>query len=145
LPYSHSSLEWTSQLLTPARLRMISFLVYRLIHFVGIVVLFLALGGTLAHVINGGTRATNRLRRVTAAAHGAALFIILLGGFGMMARMGIVHGGLPGWIWGKLIVWVLLGAAIALPYRVPRAAAPLALAVPLLGALAAWMAIYKPF
>lgn len=123
---------------------MIPFVLYRLLHFIGIVVLFLALGGTIAHVANGGTRETNRWRGLIAASHGLALFVILLGGFGMMARMGIVHGALPGWIWGKLAAWLLLGAAIALPYRVPRSARVLALVVPLLGAVAAWLAIYKP-
>jgi len=123
---------------------MIAFELYRLLHFIGIVILFLALGGTIAHVANGGTRADNRWRVLLAASHGLALFVILLGGFGMMARMGITHGGFPGWIWGKLLAWLLLGAAIALPYRVPASVRPLALLVPLLGALAAWLAIYKP-
>jgi NADH:ubiquinone oxidoreductase subunit 6 (subunit J) len=124
---------------------MISFALYRLIHFIGIVIVFLALGGTLMHVLNGGTRETSRWRKPAAIGHGIALFVILLGGFGMMARMGVAHGMFPGWIWAKLAIWILLGAAIALPYRVPRSAKALALAVPLLGALAAYFAIYKPF
>jgi hypothetical protein len=124
---------------------MITFLTYRFIHFIGIVVLFLGLGGTIVHVINGGTRETNRWRRALAAVHGLALFVILLGGFGMMARMGIAHGAFPGWILGKLTIWLLLALAIALPHRVAGSAKPLALAVPTLGALAAWLAIYKPF
>jgi hypothetical protein len=98
---------------------MISFALYRLIHFIGIVVVFLALGGTLMHVLNGGTRETSRWRKPAAIGHGIALFVILLGGFGMMARMGVAHGMFPGWIWAKLAIWILLGAAIALPYRAP--------------------------
>lgn len=124
---------------------MISFAVYRLLHFIGILVLFLALGGTVLHVVNGGVKDTNRWRKPIAILHGLALFVILLGGFGMMARLGIVEGGFPGWIWGKLVVWLLLGGAIVMPYRVPASARPLALLVPLLGALAAYFAIYKPF
>jgi hypothetical protein len=124
---------------------MISFLTYRFIHFIGIVVLFLALGGTILQVVNGGTRETNRWRKPIAIVHGLALFVILLGGFGMMARMGVAHGGFPGWIWGKLAIWLFLGLAIVLPYRVAASAKPLAFVVPTLGALAAWFAIFKPF
>ncbi len=124
---------------------MISFAVYRLLHFIGIVIVFLALGGSILHVVNGGTKETNRWRKPVAALHGISLFVILLGGFGMMARMGIVHGMLPGWIWAKLVIWLLLGAAIALPYRVPQSVKPLALLVPLLGSLAAYFGIFKPF
>jgi hypothetical protein len=118
---------------------------YNLIHVFGVIVLFMALGGTIVHVINGGTKESNTWRKPLAMMHGIALFLIFLGGFGLMARLGISHVSPPGWIWAKFVIWLLLGAAIALPYRVKGLAKPFALVLPLLGALATWLGVFKPF
>lgn len=122
-----------------------SYAAYNFLHILGVIFLFMALGGTIIHVINGGTKEDNAWRKPLSIIHGIAMLILLVGGFGLMARIGIDHAAIPGWIWGKLLIWVLLGAAIAIPYRVREWAKPLALIVPLLGALAAWLAIYQPF
>jgi hypothetical protein len=123
---------------------MISYAVYKLIHILGVLVLFLALGGLSLHAANGGTRDTNHRRRLAMMTHGIGLFVILLGGFGMLARLGI-NTGFPGWIWAKLTIWVALVALVLLPYRFPALARPLWLLVPVLGTTAAYMALYKPF
>jgi hypothetical protein len=123
---------------------MITYGVYRLVHILGILVLFLALGGLSLHAASGGGRDHKRSRRLAMATHGIGLFVILLGGFGMLARLGI-NTGFPGWIWAKLGVWLVLGALVMLPYRFPALARPLWLIVPLLGTVAAYMALYKPF
>jgi hypothetical protein len=124
---------------------VISFAVYRLIHFVGLTFVLAALGGVAHHAASGGTRASSRGRVLIATFHGMGLFLILLGGFGQLARMGIGHGGLPGWVWGKLVIWLLFGGVIALSYRRPQWALGLFAAVPVLASVAAWMAIFKPF
>ncbi|MEN9785186.1 MAG: hypothetical protein RLZZ299_450 [Pseudomonadota bacterium] len=116
---------------------MISYDVYRIVHFAGLFLLFLSFGGLLVHVRNGGTREGNASRRWIAASHGAAMFLVLLGGFGMLARLG-VHS-LPGWIHGKLTVWALMAAALAIPYRFPRAASALWFVLPTLALAAAWL------
>ncbi len=116
---------------------MIPYELYRIIHFAGLFLLFLSLGGLLVHVRNGGTRDANPSRRWIAASHGVALFLVLLGGFGMLARLGI-HG-LPGWIHGKLTVWALMAAVLAVPYRWPRAASALWFVLPALALVAAWL------
>lgn len=123
---------------------MISYSVYKVAHLLGMFLLFTILGGISLHVLNGGTRESNVGRKLVAALHGVALFVILLSGFGMLARLGMVRGGLPGWIWAKLAIWVLLGAFGTLPYRKPSLAKPFLFLLPLLGALSAIFAIYKP-
>ena len=78
--------------------------------------------------------------------HGRGALLILVGGFGMLARMGFMHGGsFPGWLWVKIIVWVILSAIVLMPYRRPGLAKPFLLLLPLLAGVAVYMALYKPF
>ena len=65
----------------------------------------------------------------------------------MLARTGFTGGlgAFPGWLWAKIIVWVVLGAMSAAPYRRPSLAIPALYATPLLAGLAAYFALYKPF
>ena len=119
--------------------------VYKLIHFLGIFTLIGALVAAAMHVLRGGTRADDPYRRRLMAAHGIAAFLVLVGGFGMLARMGVLHGALPNWVKVKLVLWVAVGAAIALPYRGKGPARLLLIALPLLVLAAAATALYKPF
>lgn len=123
---------------------MISHEFYNLIHIVGIVLLMSALGGAAVYAMSGATAARSP-RRLLAVLHGVGVLLVLLGGFGMLARLGIMHGaGFPGWVWVKLVVWALAAVALVIPFRRPGLGRPLLLALPLLGGLAAYMAIYKP-
>ena len=120
--------------------------IYKVLHILGIALAFAAVGGVNVAVINGLTKATNSARKLGAAVHGIALFLLLVGGFGMLARLGMVQGhAFPGWLWGKIVVWALLVVATVIPYRKPHLAKPLFIVTPLLAAVAAWLAIYKPF
>lgn len=124
---------------------MIPHPIYNVIHIVGIILAMLALGGAAVLAIATPAGATPRpTRRLLAILHGVGVFLILLGGFGMLARLGIVHSGLPGWIWVKLGVWAIVAAGLFLPRRNASLAKPLLFALPVLGGLAAYMAIYKP-
>lgn len=116
---------------------------YRTIHLFAIMLLFTSIGGLALYVAAGGTKAANPHRKLVSALHGTAAFLVLLGGFGMLARL---HVGFPFplWIWIKLTIWTLLSVVIMVPYRKPDLAKPLFLAAPLLGLLAAWAAIFKP-
>ena len=145
---------------------MISYGVYRLIHFFGIFLLLTALGGAVTRAMLGGARApagggapstggppapdavsadegsSRRLRRLLGISHGVALFLILLGGFGMLARLDI---GMPGWVIAKIGVWLLLGGLLAAARRMAGRARALWFAIPVLGLVAAWLAYTKPF
>lgn len=124
---------------------MFSHQFYNLVHIVGLVLLMSGLGGMALRAAGGADSRSPALRRLALALHGFGVFLILLGGFGMLARMGIVHGGSwPSWLWVKVVVWGILAAAALLPYRWPAASVPLLLLLPVLGGLAAYMAIYKP-
>ena len=118
---------------------------YKLVHFLGVFLILTVLAAACMHVLRGGTRADNPNRRAMGITHGIASFLILLGGFGMLARLGVMHGGLPGWIYAKLVIWLAASGSIALVYRGPGPARTLLMALPLLAVLAAYFALYKPF
>jgi hypothetical protein len=76
---------------------------------------------------------------------GLGAFLILLGGFGMMARLGLIKGAPPGWLAVKMLIWLALSGLVLLPYRRPALARPFFLLLPLLAGVAVYMALYKPF
>lgn len=119
--------------------------VYKLIHLLGIFVLLITLALPCMHLLRGGRRGDFPRRRMLATVHGAASFLILLGGFGMLARLGIVESALPGWILVKLSIWLVLSAALALALRATAGARLVLVSAPLLALLAAASAIYKPW
>jgi hypothetical protein len=123
---------------------MIPLEAYKLLHIVAVLATFAALGGLLLTVANGATKQSSAVRRLIAGWHGTTLFLVLLGGFGALARLGI-EDGLPGWIWVKIAMWVVLAAIVAIPYRKPELARPLFWLLPLVGTVAVYMALYKPF
>ncbi len=122
---------------------MISYPIYKLIHYLGIFVVMIASAGTLARALEESPT-PDPWRRRLGWGHGMGLFLILLGGFGMLARLNITEGlTLPGWIWAKLAIWTLIGGVVALR-RKPRFALLGLIALPVLALAAGWMALYKP-
>ena len=119
--------------------------VYKLIHFLGLIMVVGALVAAAMHILRGGTRADDQYRKWIRVLHGVGMFLLVLGGFGMLARLGVMHGGFPMWVNVKLVIWVLFGAAIALPHRGRGPARVVLIAIPVLVLLAAASALYKPF
>lgn len=121
---------------------MISFTVYKALHLVGVMLTVAALAGAAVHAANGGRREEALTRRLTTATHGTGLLLVLVAGFGMLARLGA--SAAAGWVLLKLVIWVALGAAALVPYRRPQFARVLFLLVPVLAALAGIVAVTKP-
>lgn len=124
---------------------MLSAEVYKIIHLLGVFMVFVALGGLCLHAVNGGSTETNRARRLVALTYGIGLLVILVGAFGWLARTGVMAGGLPGWVWVKLALWLALGGLLSLPGRRPELGRVLWFVGPAVGVLAAAIAITKPF
>mgnify|MGYP001824207953 CR=1 FL=1 len=117
-----------------------SYELYRTLHIIGIVLLFSSLGALAAI----GGRTDDRLRGFAAIMHGVAVAVILIAGFGLLARLKM-FGGFPIWIWIKLGIWLTLAMTVLPLRRKPELASRLFLVFPLLGGIAAWLAVYKPF
>lgn len=121
-----------------------SYQFYKLLHLLGIFSLFGALGGLAAARMGarsggaGETRAFNVL-------HGLALAIIFIAGFGMLAKLGMGSPGTWGsWVWIKLAIWLLMGAALVAMKRAKGAAPTVLVFFTVLGAVSAWAALFKP-
>jgi hypothetical protein len=137
---------------------VISYTVYKLVHYLGIFATVALLGAALGRgaqqggaggmpSVDGSSVGTHDpWRRRFNVLHGVGLFVILLGGFGMLARLGITQGlGLPGWIWAKLAIWTVFVGLIVVARRTASAAARALIVLPLLAALAGYIAFTKPF
>jgi len=120
-----------------------SYAFYKTLHYLGFFLVFAALGGSLVHAMNGGTKDNNPSRKLLAIGHGLGLTLVVIAGFGMLAKLGI-HG-VPGWAAAKIVVWLVIGALLVVPNRLPHLAKPVYIALPFLGALAGWLALAKPF
>jgi uncharacterized membrane protein SirB2 len=118
-----------------------SYEIYKILHLLGLTLVVLSLGGIIVHTINGGSKATNAFRKGAVITHGVGLLLLLVAGFGMLARLGI-HS-FPGWVVGKVIIWLALGAFVAFAYK-QNLARKLWFAVPVLVVIAATLAITKP-
>lgn len=115
---------------------------YKIVHIFAALFMMLGLGGYVLHGLNGGTKETNEHRKMLGMTHGISLLVMFVAGFGLIAKLGV---GFPGWVIAKLVVWMLFGASIKLIGARPDLAKPLFFALPVLGGIAAWLAVAKPF
>ena len=117
--------------------------IYKVVHLLSILAVFTALGGVVAHAAGGGSKDSNNSRRQLAMLHGIGVMLALITGFGLLAKTGASMAS--GWVLGKMLIWLFLAFATFLPYRSQSLARTLLLLLPLVGGIAAYLAIYKPF
>ncbi len=108
---------------------------YRLIHVIGVLCLFIGLGGLLA---------SEGKRGPFFALHGLGLVAMAVAGVGFLHKSG-VSWPWPGWVLAKIGCWLLLALLPALVKRgiVSRPAA--VLLVLAVGGAAVWLVQFKPF
>ncbi len=120
---------------------MIPFEVYKALHYVAVFAVVLALGGA------GFLGFTDQLRqhpwrKAAAIAHGVGILLILVSGFGMLARLGLTSG-LPSWVVAKLGVLVFVGVSLILIKRLPKTMGVWMLLIVLSLSFAAYMGSFK--
>ncbi len=120
-----------------------SYSFYKVLHLFGIAMMLVALGGVFVHAANASDKSANVVRKTILVLHGLGSFLILLAGFGLLAKLGEVTG-FPGWLWPKLTIWMILSLVIAVPYRNRGLARLLIIVTPLLVLLSAYFAVFKP-
>jgi hypothetical protein len=116
---------------------------YKVLHVFSILLVYVALGGA-SYLGGQGAPKGSSQRRFIAITHGVGLTLVLVAGFGLLARLGLAREAFPLWIWGKLALWVVTGAGIALSLRLQNLSKVFAVLFPVLGATAAALAVFKP-
>jgi hypothetical protein len=114
---------------------------YKALHVLGLFLVFTGLGGLMVQALTG-TGDNRTVRRLVGIAHGVGLLIVLVSGFGGLARL---HVGFPLWAILKIAVWIVIGGVIVVIRRQPKLVGVLWWLLPLLGAFAGYLAIFKPF
>ncbi|MCX6129084.1 MAG: hypothetical protein NTX25_08495 [Proteobacteria bacterium] len=115
---------------------------YKVMHFLGLFMVFSALGGQFIQAITGGDAKTQKGRRWIGIFHGLGLLIAFIAGFGLLAKLSL---GFPTWVLVKILIWLALGGIGAIAARKRNMAGILWVLTIALGMLAAVLAISKPF
>lgn len=122
-----------------------SYQFYLVVHLIAVFMIVVSLGSIAVHMLNGGTRENFKPRKAMAMIHGIGLLVALIAGFGLLAKLGAMRSGLPGWAIAKLVIWLVAGGFPVFIYRKPKIAALNLLMVFVLAGAAAYLAAFKPF
>ncbi|MEN8774104.1 MAG: hypothetical protein ABF382_11185, partial [Akkermansiaceae bacterium] len=105
--------------------------IYKIIHFVGLTVLFLGIGSLIT-----ADPKKPAVFRLPAMIHGTGLLLLLISGFGLQAKLKL---GFPIWMIAKVVILIALGGSIALIKRKVLPPAAIYLLVIILGGIAAYL------
>ena len=120
-----------------------SFEFYKVIHIAGLLLTVFGLFGLIAVYWNDSVPKP-ALRKALMMSHGVGLLFLLVAGFGLAARLNLM-GHLPGWVYAKLGIWLLVGGAPNLIKRQPQKAALWLVVTLIIVLLAVTFAVTKPF
>jgi hypothetical protein len=125
---------------------MIPYEIYKTLHITGVLFMVAGFGAyAMLRAAKVDDETMKPFKRTLAIVHGLALFIIIVGGFGTAARMGMLQAGLPVWIIIKNVFWLVLGGSLVALARAKNQGKVLFYSLPAVTAAAAAVAIYKPF
>ncbi len=119
---------------------MTAIYIYNIIHVTGAFAVMLAYGMLIARGLAAPDNVA--LRKFGAIASGIGLFLILLGGFGLMARYQYSYTNL--WVIGKYILFFALGFLIIFLNRKPELGKIWFAVTLLIGALSVYLCVVKP-
>ena len=114
--------------------------IYHILHFIGILMLFLGYGALLGRSLAGSDDA--RVKKLGSITSGIGLVLMIIAGFGLVAKL--YGNSFEPWMIAKVVIWFVLGGLIALINRKPALALPLWWVLIALGALAAVMVYARP-
>jgi len=123
---------------------MVSYEVYKFLHSCGFFGLFAAVVSLSFYGLTHNP-VTHPWKKAVSIIHGIAMILILVSGFGLLARLGIMHGGLPIWAWIKLFIWALFMVSLLVVKKKPEYSKFIWVFSILLFIVAAWVARFKPF
>lgn len=113
---------------------------YNVIHIVGIIMLFLGIGGAVVRSFLA--QDSSSLEKFVLINHGTGLMLILFAGFGQLAKLGMPFDG---WVIIKIIIWLFLGSLITLIKKKPDLKNVWWYGALIMGGFATYLGVYKPF
>jgi hypothetical protein len=116
---------------------------YRVLHLIGLFLVYLGLGAQAAAAKEDNPK-DHFIWKTAGMTHGIGMLLSLIGGFGLLAKLGIAWPW-PIWVWAMLVSWLALGAAPVFAKKSPAAARKIWLGSILLGLISAVLGATKPF
>ncbi|KAA3610045.1 MAG: hypothetical protein D8M58_07600 [Calditrichaeota bacterium] len=113
---------------------------YNVLHVIGIIMLFLGIGGAI--VRSYLAQDSPGLEKLVLINHGVGLLLILIAGFGQLAKIGMQFSS---WVVVKIIIWLFMGSLIMFIKKKPELKSVWWYGALVMGGLAAYLGIYKPF
>lgn len=118
------------------------YLGYKILHLTAIAAVVAGLAGLAFHSVGGGKKEDAGHRALALATHGGGMLVLLITGFGMIARINASYGAV--WVIAKILIWLAFGGLIALPLRSAGLGKLTWALAPILVAVAAFFALHKP-
>lgn len=115
---------------------------YKVLHITGLSILIAALIGLVVEKKHNTSLGRPLNKKLWFSLHGVGLLIMLVAGFGLMARLGI-FSPTPAWVWAKYAIWLGFGALAPLTSKRDLSVGTVMILVFALVSLAAWVAISK--
>ena len=117
-----------------------SYQFYKILHLAGVLMIFLSVGAALVKAQLKDTSPT--FKKNIGITHGIGLLLALLSGFSIITKIPLDN---IGWIVAKIFIWVVFDVISVIAVRRPDFTKTVWIVSILLGALAAYLAVYKPF
>lgn len=118
---------------------MSSYSIFMILHFIGVFMVLMSLGGLIVL----GVVEDSRWRKLAAMTNGIGLAVIVIGGLGLLGQLQLGWPW-PGWIFGKMLIWLIFAILMVLAKRASRLGSTLWWGSVILAAVAAALANLKP-
>ena len=116
---------------------------FRVVHLIGIFTTLIAMGGLIV-LGTADEKVRLRWRRLAVITNGVGLLLAFVGGFGLLGLLKISWVW-PGWVFSKVLIWLILGGLVSVALRAPHLSRPLWWGALLLVGIATYMVTFKPF
>lgn len=124
-----------------------SYLFYKAVHLIGIIMIVMSMGGLVVVHALGGEKAAS-YRKLALMTNGIGLLVSLVAGFGLITKLGYDLPW-PGegqlWVLPKIAIWILFAWLTVLARKSPTSGRFLWWSSLIAATLAAYFAVYKPF
>lgn len=113
---------------------------YKITHFIGIFMMLTSMGGLI--FFSGAGSKNDSWGKMAFATNGIGMLVALIGGFGVIAKLGL---GFPGWILAKIAIWFVFALLVMAVRRTPYRSSLYWWGSIVLASVAAYLGHLKPF